>query len=403
MQKHGNTTRGKSTTLHQICNLIPPHLVAKLAREHGSVKDARSYSHWSHIVTLIYAQVSHCTSLNDVCDGLQLHTGPLSAIRGAVAPFKNTLSHANKERPAALAEALFWSMLTHLQTQAPRFGGGPFKGRLKNLRRNIHLIDSTTIELIAQCMPWAKHRRRKAAAKAHVRLDLASYLPGFVLIDSAREHDNKRARELCAGLNSGEIVVADRGYVDQEHFRELHERGVIWVTRWKENLVGDLIERRPVPAGGKILEDAVVALTNGQAARRITALVEVDGQEREMIFLTNQMEWSASTIVALYQSRWSIETFFKELKQNFQVADFLGNSANAVRWQVWMALLVQLLMRYLSWLSQWPHSFSRICTLIRGVIWDRFILDELLKAYGTAKGRFKFICEPQQAYFAIFR
>ena len=95
--------------------------------------------------------------------------------------------------------------------------------------------------------------------------------------------------------------------------------------------------------------------------------------------------------------------FFKELKQNFQVADFLGNSANAVRWQVWMALLVQLLMRYLSWLSQWPHSFSRICTLIRGVIWDRFILDELLKAYGTAKGRFKFICEPQQAYFAIFR
>jgi hypothetical protein len=352
---------------------------------------------------LIYAQVSHCVSLNDVCDGLQLHNGPLSTIRGAVAPCKNTLSHANKERPAAIAESLFWAMQAQLQSQAPQFGRGPFKGRLKHLRRNIHILDSTTIELIANCMPWAKHRRRKAAAKAHVRLDLASYLPGFVLIDSAREHDSQRARELCADLKSGEIVVEDRGYVDLEHFRDLHEREVIWVTRWKENLSYDLIDRRTVPAGGKILEDAVICLSNGQAARRITALVEVDGQEREMVFLTNQLEWSASTVVALYRSRWTIETFFKELKQNFQVADFLGNSANAVRWQVWLALLVQLRMRYLVWLSQWPHSFSRICTVIRRVVWDRYELTELLKSYGTAKGSFKCLCEPQQAFLPIFR
>jgi hypothetical protein len=135
MKKHGNTTRGKLTILHQICNLIPPHLVAKIAREHDSESDARTYTHWSHVVTLIYAQVSHAVSLNDVCDGLQLHSGPLSAIRGATAPFKNTLSHANKERTAEIAESLFWAMQAQLQQQSPQFGRGPFKGRLKHLRR----------------------------------------------------------------------------------------------------------------------------------------------------------------------------------------------------------------------------------------------------------------------------
>src|ERR1051325_9878856 len=123
---------------------------------------------------------------------------------------------------------------------------------------------------------------------------------------------------------------------------------------------------------------------DGLHGRRIVALVEVDGQEREMIFLTNNLEWSAQTVVDLYQCRWEIEVFFKQIKQTLQLADFLGHSANAVRWQVWTALLTYLLLRYVSFLSDWSHSFSRLFTLIRTCLWKKWDLLSLLKIYGTA-------------------
>ena len=101
------------------------------------------------------------------------------------------------------------------------------------------------------------------------------------------------------------------------------------------------------------------------------ALVEVDGELREMVFLTNNLTWSAQTIADLYRCRWSIEVFFKELKQTLQLADFLGHNANAVRWQVWTALLVYLLLRFCAFLSQWGHSFTRLFTLLRSALWQR--------------------------------
>jgi len=205
MKKHINSARSKFTVLRQLCNLIPPHLVASLAREHQAEGKARTFSHWSHVVALIYGKLSHVFGLNDLCDALQLYSGPLSAIRGATPPHRNTLSHANQERPSAMAEDLFWRTLEHLKAQSPGFGGRRLSGRLKRFKATIHLVDSTTIELVANCMPWAQHRRRKAAAKAHVRLNFQSLLPGYVVVDTARESDARRARELCAGLKSGEV------------------------------------------------------------------------------------------------------------------------------------------------------------------------------------------------------
>jgi hypothetical protein len=204
-------TRTVFTVLRQICNFIPNHLVPKLAREHGAEKKSRTFSPWSHVVSMLYAQVAHSIGLNDVCDALGLNSGPLSAIRGATPPSRNTLSHANKHRDAKMAEQLFWSVLEHLQKLSPGFGrqgrGKRFAFRFK---RVVHLVDSTTIQLIARCMDWAKHRRRKAAAKCHLRLDLQSFLPRFAIVDTARENDNKRARELCADIREGEIVIFDK-------------------------------------------------------------------------------------------------------------------------------------------------------------------------------------------------
>jgi hypothetical protein len=399
-KKNINSTAGKHSVLRQLCNLIPAHLVSQLAREHHSTLHAREFSHWSHVVALFFSKIVHCFGLNDLCDQLEINSGVLATVRGATPARRNTLSHANKIRPAAIAEGLFWGTLDHLRQQSPGFGRRRYPGKLKRLRRSIQLMDSTVIELVANCMDWASHRRRQAAAKCHVRLDFQSLLPGYVVIDTAREADNGRARELSAGLKTGEILVMDRGYVDLDHFAELSPRGVIWVTRWKEGMQCDLWEERPVR--GKILADEVVGLTNGLRARRIRALVEVDGEEREMMFLTNHMEWSAETIVELYRCRWEVELFFKQMKQTLKLCDFVGYSANAIRWQVWMALLAHMLLRYQAWVSRWAHSFVRLFALVRGVLWRRMDLTNLLERYGTAKGGYRNIALPAQAYLPGF-
>lgn len=401
-KKHINSTVSKFNVLRQLCNLIPTHLVSQLARKHKSEEHARTFSHWSHVVSLIYAKVTHCFGLNDVCDALGLHSGPLSSIRGASPPMRNTLSHANRKRPAVIAEDLFWGTLQHLRSQSPGFGRRRFPGKLRKLKRTIHLLDSTVLELVANCLDWASHRRRKAAAKCHVRLDFETLLPGFVVIDVAREHDNVRAREASAGLKKGEILIMDRGYVDQLHFADLSARGVIWVTRWKENLKCDVLDRKEVPAEGKIVADEWIVLTEGVEARRITAWVEIDGKERLMTFLTNQLTWSAETIVALYQARWEIEVFFKQMKQTLKLCDLMSYNANGIRWQVWTALLVQLLMRYMAWASQWAHSFVRLFGLVRAILWRKLDLIEILRTCGTAKGHFRNLGQPEQAYFPNF-
>jgi hypothetical protein len=263
--------------------------------------------------------------------------------------------------------------------------------------------------LIANCMDWAKHRRRKAAAKCHLRLDLQTFLPRFAIIDTARQSDSKRAREACAGVQAGEIVIFDRAYVDFEHLFDLWERGVFWVTRAKEGMSYRVTERRLKKPAGKILKDEMILLKQESSLkkfpdvmRRIVALVEVDGVEREMVFLTNNVEWSAQSVVDLYRCRWQIEVFFKEIKQTLKLADFLGHSANAVRWQVWTALLVYVLLRYLAFLSQWGHSFTRLFTVVRAMLWRQIDIVELLRGYGTAGGSYRMLAQPQLAYLPGF-
>ena len=395
----------KFSLLRQLCNLIPNHLVPHLARTHAVEEKCRTFNPWSHVLSLIYAQLTHALSRNDVCDALRLHSGPLSAIRGAPPPSKNARSHANRERNPKMAETLFWTMRDQLQALQPGFGARRRPKFAFRFKRLIHVVDSTTIQLVARCLDWAKHRRRTAAAKCHVRLNLQTFLPRFALVDTAGEHDNLRAHELGAGVQAGEMVIFDRAYVDFAHLADLSMREVCWVTRAKENLQFRVVRRLQSGPEGNLLRDDVIQLTGvaGQAypveLRRVVALVEVDGELREMVFLTNNFAWSAQTVCDLYRCRWSIEVFFKELKQTLQLADFLGHNANAVRWQVWTALLVYLLLRFGAFLSQWGHSFTRLFTLVRSALWQKLDLFSLLDCYGTAKGGGHFYGTPEQAYF----
>jgi hypothetical protein len=258
-------------------------------------------------------------------------------------------------------------------------------------------------------MDWAKHRRRKAAAKCHLRMDLQSFLPRFAIVDVAREHDNLRAAEVCAGLQAGEIALFDKAYVHFLHLQMLTVRGVFWVTRAKDNLLFRVQQCLPAHADARILRDDLVVLRGKGTKddypgtlRRVTALVLVDGKEREMVFLTNNLTWSPVTVCDLYRCRWQIEVFFKQLKQTVQLVDFLGNTANAVKWQVWMALLVHLLLRFLAWRSRWEHSFTRMFTFVRAALWLPQDLAALLKRCGTAEGAFRCLGRPEQAWLPDF-
>lgn len=403
--KRQKPTKSKFTILRQICNWIPNHLVPQLARETHVEEEARTFKPWSHIVSLLYAQLTHSLGLNDVCDALGLRSGRLSAIRGATAPKRNTLSHANRERNPAMAEKLFWQTLDYLQGLSPGFAGGRRPKFAFRFKRMIHVVDSTTIQLVANCMDWAKHRRRKAAAKCHVRLNLQSLLPRFAIVDTARFSDVRKAWELCAGLLAGEIVIFDKAYVDLKHLFELFKRQVHWVTRAKDNMKFRVVKRYQHGRVGHILRDELVQMKSSASRRlypawlrRVVALVEVDGNLRQMVFLSDNLEWSAQSIVDLYRCRWSIEVFFKEIKQTLQLADFLGHNANAVRWQVWTALLTYLLLRFCAWISQWGHSFTRLFTLLRTALWEKLDLRALLASYGTAGGSLHFLGTPEQAY-----
>ena len=402
--------RSDLSVLRQICNLIPNHLVPTLARATGVQTKSRTYSPHSHVVTMLFSQLTHAVSLNDVCDSLQLHSGPLSAVRGATPPSRNNLSHANRVRPAALAEQLFWSMLKHMQTQSPGFGkgcGGRFARRFK---ATINVVDSTTIALVANCMDWAKHRRRKAAAKCHLRMDLATMLPRFVLIESAKGSDTTHAPQVCADMKAGEIALFDRAYVDFVHLYDLEQRSVSWVTRTKTNMKFRVVKKRLTKPKGNILrDDEVVPIhASSKAAytrrmRRVLALVEIDGKECVMEFLTNNMDWAPSSVADLYRSRWQIEVFFKQIKQTLQLADFLGNSENAVKWQLWTALLTYILLRYLSYCSQWSGSFIRLWAVVRSLLWAKRDLRSVLELYGTAGARLRCLAQPETLWLPGLR
>jgi len=395
--------------LRQICELIPAHLVPVLARKHDV--DARTFSAWSHVTSHLYGQLTHAVGLNDICDSLGLNGSALRTVRGATPPKRNTFSHANRTRDFRMAETLYWRMAEHLPSVQHSFGAGKMRNRyLRRFNTAIHAVDSTTIELVANSMDWARHRRRKAAAKCHMNLDLQTMLPRYAIVDTAKFHDSRKAWAVCASLKSGEIVVFDKAYVDFLHLCDLDERGVFWVSRAKSNMQYRVVENLATTSHRSVLRDEIIELTgdrtknnyDGKILRLVEARIEIDGKEVVMQFITNNFRWSAWTVAELYRARWEIEVFFKELKQTVQLNDFVGHNKNAVQWQIWTALLTHLLMRFLAHLSRWSHSFTRLFTLVRAGLWHRFDIVTFLERYGTAGGSFRMLSCPQQAYLPGF-
>ncbi len=179
---------------------------------------------------------------------------------------------------------------------------------------------------------------------------------------------------------------------------------MFWVSRCLERFRYKAVEKRAEAKDPRIKRDVLVEPHTWHTRRNhpgplrlVEAEVEVDGRRQNMMLLTNNLVWAAFSVAELYRCRWQIEVFFKQLKQTVKLADFLGHSANAVKWQVWTALLVNLLMRFLAWRSVWTHSFNRLFTFVRAALWRKLGMHELLCRCGTADGDIRCIGQPSQA------
>jgi hypothetical protein len=377
------------TFFRQVVQWIPPGLPDKIAENKNA--DIRRFSCTSHILALMYGHFSKANSLNEICDALRLHESDLARIRGATAPKRNTFSNANRTRNPEIAEALYWRVLKHLQTVIPEFvQGKKYNGFISRFERDIFAIDSTTLQLTMNCFDWARHRRKKAAAKTHMTINVGNMLPTVAVVEDAAHHDSTKSHELCASLKDGDILLADRAYVKFHFLHDLFQRGVFFVLREKKNMQYTVL-KNSAHKDSTVVSDEIITLTlentrkkYPQELRRVTAIVEVDKKEVEMSFITNNFKWSPRTIAELYKARWNIEVFFKEIKQTLQLSDFIGYNENAVKWQVWIGLLVHLLIRFLKFQSKWKLSFSRLAGVIRSAVWMRIDLLRTLHIYGTA-------------------
>ena len=399
------SAQSNQTLFQQLCKLIPLDLVNRLAKETGVKAKARKFTPMSHVVAMLYAQLARVVSLSDLKDCLLLKSGILNRF-SIHPPGKNTLAHANKNRDYQFIQKLYWELYERFTAQSPQFGFGKrHRAPLHRFKCRIHAIDATVVQLVSNCIDWAKYRSRKAAAKVHLRLDLGTFLPSFVAIGKGSQNDVTRARELCAGLQPGEIVLKDRGYNDYTFFDELDKRGVYWVTRAKDNMEYIAIEELSTGKEG-IVQDQLVHLPNAQnpdmTIRRVEAYVEVNGELRLMVFITNNEDWSPRTVCDLYQRRWDIEVFFKQIKQVLQIGTFLGYSENAVAWQVYSALLMYLLLRYQAFLSKWTCCFTQLFTRVRAAMWEFVDIFQLMECYGTASEPAPDPDWPQQAWFEGF-
>jgi hypothetical protein len=335
----------------------------RAVKEHGGEKHAKGFTCWFQLVAMVYCQLAGADSLREICAGLASMEGKMRHLGVDGAPNKSTLSYANAKRPSEIFEDVFWSVLARFRSEGT-LGPRQHKFRFKN---PLFSLDSTTISLCLSLFPWAKFRTHKGGVKAHVLLNNEDYLPSWMLLTEAKRADVKVVRQIK--LKAGSIVAMDRGYNDYGLFGEWTDDGIYFVTRLKSNAVFRVTKNFEVPKNRNIRKDQLIRLTGVGAEKCPHELRRVivwdEKNQKELELLTNHLDFGATTIADIYKERWQIELFFKALKQNLKIKTFVGTSENALRIQIWTALLVMLIIRWCHHHSKTGWHFSLVAALLR--------------------------------------
>ena len=337
----------------------------KAVKEHKAERHARGFTSWGQFMAMLFCQLGRAHSLREICGGLACCEGQLKHLGVPVAPKKSTLAYANEHRPWQLYQAVFEQTLGKCRELVASQGGRKKKFRFKN---KLMSLDGSIIDLSVSMFDWAKFRQTKGAIKLHLLLDHDGYLPSFGVVTEGRTSEIKVARTLR--FDSGTILAIDRGYVDYEWFRELTQEEVYFVTRMKEKAVYEVKAELEVPKDRNVLSDQIIYFPRLRREGEEPVLfrrVEIWDEKKQepIVFLTNLLEFGATTIAAIYKDRWQVELFFKALKQTLKVKTFVGTSANAVKTQVWTALIAMLVLKYLQLKSKFSWSLSNLAALLR--------------------------------------
>jgi len=365
------TKNTKFPLLKQIIDLIPQKLLTESIFRFGSDKHYRTYKTYDQLVAMLYGQLNFCQTLRDITLGLGLNTKFLDDLNLKQSPARSTMSDGNESRDSRVFEHLYYSLVNHYSGLFRKTKNYQVIEEIKGMP--IKLNDSTTISVCLGLFDWAKFRTAKGGIKIHTSLDEAKMLPEIINITEAKVHDRKGIKDFI--YEKGTIIVEDRGYFDFKLFKARIENENFFVTRIKINTQYKSIEELDLPDGKDehILKDEIIVLSGGKAIeagmdkvklRRIAVYKEDENKIIEVI--CNNLTWSAATIAELYKRRWSIEIFFKLMKQNLQIKTFLGTSENACKSQIYIALIGYLLLELIRRiLSKVNHSFSNFVNMMR--------------------------------------
>lgn len=348
----------------QVLKLFSRGEFEKAVKEHKAERHARGFSSWGQFMAMLFCQLGRAHSLREICGGLACCEGQLKHLGVPVAPNKSTLAYANEHRPWELYQTVFERTLLKCQ-ELVQSQGGRKKLRFKN---KLMSLDGSIIDLSVSMFDWAKYRRTKGAIKLHLILDHDGYLPSYAVVTEGKISEIKVARTLR--FDPGTILAIDRGYVDYEWFRELTKEDVYFVTRMKEGAVYVVHQELEVPQNSKVVCDQIISFPrlsrDGEEPVLFRRVEVLDEEKQEIIvFLSNLLAFGATTIAAIYKDRWQVELFFKALKQTLKIKTFVGTSANAVRTQVWTALIAMLVLKYLQLKSSFSWSLSNLAALLR--------------------------------------
>lgn len=362
----------------QVIKLLDKSRILQISRENGGERYTKRFNGWIHLVVMLYAIIMRFDSLREITASLLTEARKLSHIGITFKIGRSTLADANKRRSEAIFESIYrdtYATYRHVLSSDSRTGKTP------QWMRRLQIIDSTTITLFSNLIfkdvgRHPKNGKKKGGIKVHTVIHANEGVPSDIRFTSAATNDSFMLKP--SSLSKGDITAMDRAYIDYEKFEQLTEKQVIYVTKMKKSLkyeiLGDTIYQ--TPEGVMEVRVQEVRFTKKKQGgetivHNARIITYVDVRKHKLIsLLTNDMEFDPSEIIEIYRRRWEIELLFKQIKQNFPLKYFYGESANAIKIQIWVTLIANLLLMVMQKQLQRPWSFSGLATMVRITLMD---------------------------------
>jgi len=363
-----------NTLLRQVQALVPRAFFENIVARTRADYKVQKAGCWSHLQTLLISLLTGRSSLRDMATTFEDRLPVLKSL-GIGSVNRSTLSYANRHRPAAVLRSLLTGLVDHFRAAFPDHHGA-------RARRFVRL-DSTVIRVSHTQFPWAVWAQGRSAIRLHIGLEGASLLPAFVRITAYAIGERTVARTFAYA--PGTILCFDRGYLSPAWFATLAAQGLIFLTRWRSDVLYRVVRPLPVAKHQPVVADEIIRFSGRWAAAHCSLeLRRIEYRDphrgKELVFLTNALDWPAQTVADLYRRRWEIETFFRFLKQTLKVRRFYSLTENGVEWHILSALLLYLLLKIMAQQCTRGWSLGHLLRKLAAHLLDRQSLVALLQS-----------------------